>query len=430
MTDCVAAPFDVVIVGDAVGLPHGMAATSRIRLYSRALASTGVSVRIMLTTVSDRLPNVLNWEPRGVVDGAPYEYTTGTPVRAGTFVGRRLAETRGALVAVGRLASLRRSGRRIAVLAYMGTSRCGLRYLVLTACARVLRIPVVIELCEAPWTLMADRRPWERILSPLAFTSGAVTISSFLTKWANTEYRSRNAVAIATEVPILVDVDEVRPGPPRSHSARTALYAVSSGYDESLAFVLESMRHVWAKEPRCRLVVTGMEPDRLDRHLSEGVFPSSQAAMVIGVGRVSRDALLRLYAEASVCLAPLFDDQRSQARFPTKIAEYAAAGRPVVTSSVGEVRRYFEDRSTAFIAEPGDATAFGAKIVEALSDPHLAAAVGVRARDLAETFFDYRVHAIRLHEALARAFVHERRTRAPASQRHPSSARCSTRRTS
>ena len=395
------APLEVVVIGEALGLPHGMAATSRVRLYCRALASVGVSVRVLLTTVSEKPPHVLNRESRGVVDGTPFEYTTGTPIRAETFLSRRLAEARGVLVAVARLASLRHSGRQVVILAYMGTRRCSLRYIALTAAARVMRIPVVLELGEAPWTLMVGRRPWQRVFSPLALTSGAITISGFLTSWANTQYASRHRDATATEIPILVDVDEVRPSP-RLHAQQAVVYAASSGYDDSLAFVLEAMRHVWNSEPHCRLVVTGITRDELDRHLCRRAFTSGETAMVGGVGRVSREALLRLYADASACLAPLFDDQRSRARFPTKIAEYAAAGRPIVTSSVGEVRRYLADGDTAFVAEPNHPVAFGGKIVEALSDPEKADAVGARARGLAEERFDYRVHAARLHEALAR----------------------------
>ena len=142
MTVASAAPFDVVIIGDAVGLPEGMAATSRLRLYARALASVGANVQIMLTTVSERPPNILNRETGGLVDGMPYEYTTGTPIRGEGFMERRVAEARGTMAAIVRLAAMRRNGRRVAILAYMGTSRSSMRYLVLTAGARVLCIPL------------------------------------------------------------------------------------------------------------------------------------------------------------------------------------------------------------------------------------------------------------------------------------------------
>lgn len=402
------APLDVVIVGCAVGLPHGMAATSRMKLYSRALADAGDTVRIMLTSVSELPPDVLNSEPRGVVDGIPFEYTTGTTVCARTFLGRRSAEVRGIVVAIARLVALRRGRRRVIVLAYIGTRKWSLRYVTLTTAARALGIPVVLELCELPWTLRADRRPWEALWSPLALTSGAITISSYLTRWSNAEYASRHSTLRATEVPILVDVDEVRSSP-YPGARPTALYSVSQGYDESFVFILEAMRRVWQKLPQCQLVVTGIAPHEVGRFLDEFGLSQEEAGRVLAVGRVSRSDLLQLYSDASVCLAPLFDDRRSTARFPTKIGEYAAAARPIVTSSVGEASRFFEDGATAFLAAPGDAAAFGGKVIEALSDPELAAAVGAGGRGLAKRQFDYRVHAATLHDALASALACARR---------------------
>jgi len=387
-----------------------MAATSRVKLYCRALAAAGDSVRVMITTVSERSPEILNSEPRGVFDGIPFEYTTGTPVRPGGFLRRRFLETRGLAVAFGRLAALRLMSGRVVAIAYVGTRQWSPGYLALTVFTRLLRIPVVLDLCEVPWPLRMDTRPWQRRLSPLTLTSGAITVSSYLTGWANAEYASRHSRAIATEVPILVDVSEVHPSPYPT-STQTAIYAAYSSYDDSLVFVLDAMRYVWAKEPKCRLVVTGMPPAQVQRHLDDLAFSSVEAANVVAPGWVSRESLLRLYSEANVCLAPLFDDQISIARFPTKIGEYASAGRPIVTSAVGEVTRYLEDRSTAFVAEPGAAAAFGRKILEALSDPELAAAVGARARARAEELFDYRAHASSLHKALERTL--EGRSRPP-----------------
>ena len=396
------APLDVVILGCDMGMPNGMASTSRVKLLSRALADAGDTVRVMLTTFSERLPDVHNTASRGVVDGIPFEYTTGTTLRARTFLARRCAEVRGVVVAIARLVALRRSRQRLVVLAYIVTTKWSLRYATLRVVARALGIPVVLEVCELPWTLRSDRRAWEALWSPLALTSGAITISSYLTRWANADYASRHSTCRATEVPILVDVDEVRTSPyPRGR--QMALYSVSPAYGESLAFVLEAMRRVWLSQPLCRVVVTGVAPRELEQLLGECGLSEAEAGRVSAVGWVNRTALLQLCSDASVCLAPLFDDPRSLARFPTKIGEYAASARPVVTSSVGEARRYLDDGVTAFLAAPGDAAAFGDKIIEALSDPEHAGAVGIGARELAERLFDYRVHAVDLHRALAGA---------------------------
>jgi glycosyltransferase involved in cell wall biosynthesis len=233
-------------------------------------------------------------------------------------------------------------------------------------------------------------------------TSGAITISAYLTGWANGEYARQGRSIVATEVPILVDTNEIVPTSHRI-SAPKALYAASSGYDDSLDFVLRSMRHVWKRWPDSLLVVTGMTPVKLASEMGKLELTPTETARVVATGWLDRDSLLRMYSESSVCLAPLFGDQRSGARFPTKIGEYAAAGRPIVTSAVGEARRYLEDRVNAFVAEPDDAASFAGKILEVFSDPGLATAVGGRARHLAENVFDYHVHAGRLHECMALA---------------------------
>ena len=113
------------------------------------------------------------------------------------------------------------------------------------------------------------------------------------------------------------------------------------------------------------------------------------AARVDLVGYLSRAELLALYERAHALLIPLFDDQRSRARFPTKIGEYLAAARPVVTNSVGEIPRYFTDGVDAIVCPPGDPVAFGRAIADLLSDPARAALIGRRGRRVAETRFHY-----------------------------------------
>ncbi len=113
-----------------------------------------------------------------------------------------------------------------------------------------------------------------------------------------------------------------------------------------------------------------------------------------GLGRFcSRFELLKLYRRSSVLLAPLHDDIRSEARFPTKIAEYLGSGRPVVTTDVGEISRYLTDGETAFIAPAADVASFARKICEALDHPAKADSIGQAGAQLAASQFDYSMHA-------------------------------------
>ena len=162
------------------------------------------------------------------------------------------------------------------------------------------------------------------------------------------------------------------------------------------------MQQVWRIHPECRLVVTGAAPNdpRAD-WLREEMRRAEYGDRVDLVGYLSRDELMDLYGRAHALLIPLFDDQQSRARFPTKIGEYLAAARPVVTNSVGEIPLYFTDGVDAIVCPPNDPIAYGRAIADLLSDPARAALIGRRGRRVAETRFHYALHG----ETLARAFA-------------------------
>jgi len=189
-----------------------------------------------------------------------------------------------------------------------------------------------------------------------------------------------------------------------SESAEPILvYSASIGYHYSaLQFILRSMREVWSRRPDCRLVVTGVPPSsafqivsqlEMDAHIQDGSITLA--------GYLPRRELWALYSKASALLAPVFDDLDSRARFPTKLAEYMATGRPVITNPVGEIDRFARDGETAFMSPAGDATSCAARILHVLDNIASAEAVGRAGKRTAEENFDYRLHGPRLLTFLA-----------------------------
>ena len=393
-------PLHVVILGDWLGFPHGMASTSRARLMARALREAGVRVRVLSLQASDRPSHIENTVVRGEYWGIPFEYTCGTTVRHDSFAARRLIAAWGWVHGALRLAQLRREGRLDLVLLWFWTPRPAARLLCFMTLLRLMRVPVVREINESPWSQNADTSTLERLWSPLAGMAGAVTISTELHEWAAGEPRARRRFRIV-DVPILVDVNEQQPGD-YPDGEPLVVFAGSPGYRPTICDIFSAMAEVWRTHPQCRLVVTCAAAD--DPHadwLREEVRQAGDGSRVDLVGYLSRTELLALYARARALLIPLFDDQLSKARFPTKIGEYLAASRPVVTSAVGEIPRYFTDGVDAVVCPPGDPVAFGRAIAGLLADPARAALIGRRGRRVAETRFHYELYG----ETLARTFA-------------------------
>lgn len=391
----------IVVLGVWMRFPHGMAATNRVRLLSRALVEAGDHVRVISLQASERPPHVENVKRRGTFEGVAFEYATWTTVRHGSFFWRRVIAAWGWVHGAWRLVSLRREGRLDVVYTWFPDPRpSALRSLYLLL-FKLLGVPVVSELNERPWSLREDATALERCWSPLAGASGVVSISALLTEWAQCESRRlRHGIEII-EVPIVVDVHEQVPveypaGEP------LVVFAGSPVYDETIRFIFAAMEHVWRTVPDCRLVVTGANPaDPAARWLLTEARRVGADPRVHIAGYLAREDLLRLYAGAHALLAPLFDDVSSKARFPTKVGEYLASARPVVTTRVGEIPRYLEDDVTAVVCSPGDPELYGRRILDLLDDPAGAAAIGREGRLLAETRFHYALYSATLHRGLA-----------------------------
>lgn len=392
-------PLEVVILGDWLRFPHGMAATNRARLVARALAEAGAHVRVVVLQAGDRAAHVENTAVRGVYEGIPFEYTCGTTVRRESFAARRLVAAWGWVHGALRLVQLRREGRLDLVCLWFWTPRPAARLALFMALLRLLKVPVVREVDEVTWSHRDHTTALERLWSPLAGMAGVLSISAELHRWAAAEARGR-ALRIV-DVPILVDVDEQAPSA-YPDGDPVVVFAGAPGYDETIRFIFAAMAEVWRAQPDCRLAVTGADPhDPASDWLRAEVRDAGLGERVDLVGYLDRDELLALYGRAHALLIPLFDNTRSKARFPTKIGEYLAAARPVVTSDVGEIPRYFTDGLDGVVCPPGDPVAFGRAIADLLADPARAALIGRRGRLVAETQFHYALYG----ETLVRAFA-------------------------
>jgi glycosyltransferase involved in cell wall biosynthesis len=99
-----------------------------------------------------------------------------------------------------------------------------------------------------------------------------------------------------------------------------------------------------------------------------------------------RKDIEKFYAAAAVVALPSLGSEGS-----SRVAlEAAAAGVPVVASSVGCLPETIEDAKTGRIVPSNDPTALAAALLELLRDPRLSRELGLAARKRAETLYDER----------------------------------------
>jgi len=191
-------------------------------------------------------------------------------------------------------------------------------------------------------------------------------------------------------IPQGVDIDYIQPIP--SCEVRLSL-----GLPENVPIVLTGLD--WEMErsicifaallkrmPATHLIVLGREHPSAVRQAHElGI--SSQVHFT---GWVSDEDYPRWIACADVCFLSLEDTLLHRARWPAKILDYLAAGRPVVTNGVGEVLDLFTQREVGVLA-PYDIEAMAEAIAALLQDPERRLYYGQQARRVMVEEWDWRV---------------------------------------
>lgn len=147
--------------------------------------------------------------------------------------------------------------------------------------------------------------------------------------------------------------------------------------EKNLARLLEAFQLVRKQLP-CRLLIAGDGPERtaLEEHAKELGLGSD----VRFLGHTTETE--RVYAALSV-LAISSDTEQ----MPTAVLEAMAAGLPVASTDVGDVRHMVSPQNRPFVT-PRDAAAMAEAIFGLLSEPSVAASIGTANRDVACKSFD------------------------------------------
>lgn len=134
-------------------------------------------------------------------------------------------------------------------------------------------------------------------------------------------------------------------------------------------------------EPRARLLLIGYYNQPLERWVAA-------PGAVYRTGRLRYDELKLYLAACDVCWLPLCDSLANRGRWPLKLNDYMAIGRPIVATSVGDITAFFQEYPIGLLArdEPQD---LAAKVLALLNNPEQREVMGRYARHLAETVFTW-----------------------------------------
>ena len=224
------------------------------------------------------------------------------------------------------------------------------------------------------------------------FADGSVVISSAL---KNRALSLGVGAEHLVQIPFGADVDRLLPRDKLAARRRLDLGIGEKilGYvgtisAKDLDLLMNAYQHLYESDNRIRMIFigrSGVKKADLNPKIIDGV---------ILTGEITYGALQDYIAACDVMWLPLKDTIANRGRWPSKISDYLAAGRPVAATAVGDLKALFSKAEIGVLSkdEPGD---FARATQQLLARPDLEE-LGRNARRIAETELSWEILTDRL----------------------------------
>jgi glycosyltransferase involved in cell wall biosynthesis len=174
------------------------------------------------------------------------------------------------------------------------------------------------------------------------------------------------------------DKGEARRALGLSQTAYVLSYMANMHLDEDL--LLGAFARLLDVSPNAVLLVIGPPFDHPERHLT----PERCEASLHTRGSIPFSEVPTALAASDVLLMPLSDCHYNRGRWPNKIGDYLAAGRPVIATDVGDAPDLLRRHGAGWISAP-TAEALATEMAQAWDDRLRWGEMGERAREVAMT---------------------------------------------
>lgn len=373
--------------------PNGMAATSRIKCYARAIMEGGVDCEVIIygtTEIKDKI--IRNTEAKGFYEGVPFRYVGGAtvgsklkPIRLFSqyiyllktkwFLSRNLKK--------GDVLFLYMGGKVELMLRYMKIARkCG------AYCVR--------DLCELPYGTGAETERAIRlrkitIEKQFPLLDGIISISDALMNLAKTYTRSS---CKHIKVPIMVEYEHYAMEKKPNVSETPYIFHAGTLYQQKDGILGMIEAFGMAKQrinKPIKYILTGninasSHPEEIRRLIKQYQIADSLEF----VGYLKRDQIKVYLSGASLVISNRPKTKQDYYGFSTKLGEYLASGTPLLMTKWGEAVNWLENGKSAYIKEPEDTEALADAIVHVFTYPEESWQIGLAGQEVCRRCFDYR----------------------------------------
>jgi len=376
-----------VIFLSSGGFPFKISAASqKYKLMAKALLA--VNYRVTLLTKLNTYADLVSHE--GEVEGINYSLLSGTRKRKG-IIDKLVGQIKGYFFEFAFIVKAKRDVyNNFLILSYCFFPLLFYYYLL----SKLTGIKIIISIMEYHPSIAKGF--FSKINAYLFdhyssfFANGILPISNYLKQVVN----SSNKGVPNLIVPVLADFNEFNQIQiSSSNNLNYFLFCGSIGYKDTIQFVTDAFSLLNCNDAELILVLSGKKNEI--EELKQSLQKNTRIKIL---SNISYTKLYSLYSNALGLLIPMRPNIQDKARFPQKIAEYLASGRPVITNNYGEISYYFKDGFNSLVVAEYDINQYAAKMEWVLRNRITSKEVGLRGKEFGRKNFHYRNYSNKLEK--------------------------------
>lgn len=362
--------------------PLGQAQVQRQLLIAKAIILEGFEVTVLCRYGIHRKEDGI--EKEGVLEDVHYVYCSGTSVRPNGYLKRNYLKFKGLINEFTYYRKYSKNNQLAGVLVSTNRFHNILFYFLL---GRIFRTITVVDNVEY-WTSNKNIKGLKWIDKYLYdkyyfhFADRIICISDFLI--GKTRGSGRPDIV---KIPAITDFDKFRNSHSRlTFSEKFFLFCGSRAYFEIIDFVIGSYELLESNGVFLVLITES------NKSITDRIAISCKKDSIRVFSNIPYEDLVHLFLKSEALIIPMRDTDQDKARFPHKISEYCAAGRPIITNSVGEIGNYF-NKTNSFLCSGYDRHEYAYAMGKILSEPDQASEIAGNGFQTGVSHFNYKSYS-------------------------------------
>lgn len=387
--------MSVIIFGDIFTFPEGDAATNRVYTYAKGFIENGVKVHVI------SFESIYNSAGNGQIDGIAFYHPFGQRDRSKSFILRQNYKIIKYFNTLRLFAQINKEEKIIAVNI---CTNLLFTHLFSWFLAKLYQTKLIIESNEHPLRHFQNGA-LDKKLGVVKFhiesylCDGLFCISHFLMEFYKNNGVKDHKLFL---VPSTVDPERFSEVSENPNEKQYIGYFGSLTFKrDSVDTLIKAFALISNHYPEIQLVLGGFCSETERKQIVDLTDNLNLQNQVKLLGYLKREEIIAYVSHAHILVMVRSNNEESRASYPSKLSEFLASSKPVITVNVGEIPNYIVDGVNAFMVEPENANALAEKLEYVLSNYELAKQVGQKGKELTDTVFNYNFQAKRMLEFIS-----------------------------